>query len=117
MGLRLFWHITSDRTKANVLRLHQGKFRWNIRKNFFTARAVRHWNRLPRVAVKSPFLEEFRCVWMEQLGTWISGEHGGLVLTAALDELKVFANLTVSMILYIRDMPKRSSVSHAADML
>lgn len=90
-------------TKANVLRLHQGNFRLNIRKSFCTARVVRHWNRLPRA---SSSLEVFKCAWMWQLGTWFSGEHW-IGLTAGLDELMVFSNLNVSIILYIRDMPKK----------
>jgi len=39
--------------------LHQGRFRLDIRKNFF-GRVVGHWIRLPGEMVESPSVEAFR---------------------------------------------------------
>jgi len=48
---------TASLQRIYGLKLHQGKFRLDMRKNFITERVVKHQDRLPREVVESPSLD------------------------------------------------------------
>jgi len=56
----VFSQPTSDRTRGDGLKLHQGRFRSDIGENFFAKRVVRRWPRLPRAVGESPSPEGFK---------------------------------------------------------
>ena len=48
--------VDNSRTRENGFKMKEGRFKLDIRGKFFTKRAVRCWNRLPREVVDAPSL-------------------------------------------------------------
>ncbi|KFQ41072.1 hypothetical protein N332_04206, partial [Mesitornis unicolor] len=55
----------------NSFKLEEGRFRLNSRRKFFTAKVVRHRNRLPREVADAPSLEVFKARLDRALGNLV----------------------------------------------
>lgn len=87
MGVGLFSQVSSDKMRENSLQLCQERLRLDTRENVFTERVAResgspgYWrNHHPWNCSKK--------AWMWHLGVWLSGDSGGVGLTAGLNDLR-----------------------------
>ncbi|KFV90429.1 hypothetical protein N326_03248, partial [Eurypyga helias] len=55
----------------NSFKLKVGRFRLDIRKEFFTERVVRHWNKLLKEAANAPSLAVFKARLDEALSNLV----------------------------------------------
>jgi len=72
-----------DRTRGDGFRRKEGRFRLDIRREFFTLRVLRPWPTLPREALAAPPWQCSRPGWMELGPPWAGGRgpcpwQGGL---------------------------------------
>ncbi|TRZ18657.1 hypothetical protein HGM15179_008455 [Zosterops borbonicus] len=87
VGIHLFFHVTTNNTRGNGPKLHQGRFRLDIGNAFFTERVVKHWNRSLREVVEPASLEEFKRYVDMALRDMVNGGLG-FSLMASVNGLK-----------------------------
>ena len=65
-----FTTVDSDRTSGNGCKMQQ-RFRFDIRRKFFTQKVMTHWNRLPKGIVDVPSPEAFKARLDVSLGSLV----------------------------------------------
>ena len=70
-GSQIFERVDNSRTRGNVFKLKEGRFRLDVRGKFFTRSVVRCRHRLPREVVDAPSLEVFKARLDRALGNLV----------------------------------------------
>jgi len=86
-GVGFFFQVTSDRTRGNGLKLHQGGLDWILGK----ISLLKDWSDIgtgcPGQWWSPHSWRSSKTVWLWHLGTWFS-RHGGVGVTVGLDDLQ-----------------------------
>ena len=104
----MFTRVDSDRTGGNDFKLREGRFRLDVRRNFFSQRVAMHWNRLLKEVVDAPSLEALKARLGVALGSlvwWLVTVHiaGGLKLDDCCGQTFFLTKTTESPSLLCKD--------------